>query len=173
MKKKLQHLWFYYKWYILAAALAVFLLVDFVVDLRTKPDPDYEVGIITYQYVPEATRDALEATLAQAWGDRNGDGQALVRVNFYQYDADTAGAVDYANFMAAAVQLAADLQEEISCWFFTDNASLIHQKGDGMAELGLWSDVDALLDVDSDLLKDFEILAAKEEFAPLMDELLN
>ena len=40
MKKKIQNLWFYYKWYLIGGAAALLLLLNFWVQKRQMPSPD-------------------------------------------------------------------------------------------------------------------------------------
>lgn len=39
MKKKLEHIWYYYKWYILAAALVLLVAANFVGELGQRRQP--------------------------------------------------------------------------------------------------------------------------------------
>ena len=125
MKKKLSHIWLYYKWYILAAAVVLLLAGNHISELRSREHPDHEVAVVTGGYVSEGTREALKTQLEELWEDANGDGEVRVNVNFYQYDAETAHSMDTAAFMASAVQLAADFSIGISSAFFTDTPELL------------------------------------------------
>lgn len=125
MKQKLSHIWLYYKWYIIGAAVLLLLLGNHLWEIKAKEDPDHQVAVVTGGYVSEGCRDALARQLEQLWQDRDGDGKVKVTVNFYQYDAETAKSMDTASFMASAVQLAADFKLEISSVFFTDCPELL------------------------------------------------
>ena len=125
MKKKLGHVWLYYKWYILGAAVILLLLGNHISEVRSREDPDFQVAVVTGGYVSEGTREKLAEQLEGLWGDANGDGEGKVNVNFYQYDAETAASTDTASFMASAVQLAADFKIGISVCFFTDCPELL------------------------------------------------
>lgn len=135
MKKKWQHLWLYYKWYMIGGAAVLLLLVNFWVQKRQTPKPDYYISIVTGSYVPEEARDEMAAQLETVLDDRNGDGKVVVTVNLYQYNGHPQDAEDTSAFMAAAVQLAADLQEKISLCYITDSEELLNAD-DALVQLG-------------------------------------
>lgn len=130
MKKKWQHLWLYYKWYMIGGAAVLLLLVNFWVQKRQTPKPDYYISIVTGSYVPEGARDKIAAQLETVLDDRNGDGKVVVTVNLYQYNGRPQDAEDTSAFMAAAVQLAADLREGISLCYLTDGEELLNADGE-------------------------------------------
>ena len=86
MKKKLEHIWYYYKWYILAAALVLLVAANFVGELGQRRQPDGVVSIVTTSQVPEETVEKIRALFETLWGDRNQDGVTDVEVNVYAYD---------------------------------------------------------------------------------------
>ena len=135
MKKKWQHLWLYYKWYMIGGAAVLLLLVNFWVQKRQTPKPDYYISIVTGSYVPEEARDKIAAQLETVLNDRNGDGNVVVTVNLYRYNGRPQDAEDTSAFMAAAVQLAADLQEKISLCYITDSEELLNADG-ALVQLG-------------------------------------
>lgn len=130
MKKKLQNIWIYYKWYLLAAAVVLVLLADFAIEKGKKVEPDYQAAIVTGSAISEESQTRVQQILEVAWDDRNADGQVLVTVHFYQYDAAAMESEDTAVFMASAVQLAADLQLGESVCFFTDYPQLLEEGAD-------------------------------------------
>lgn len=129
MKKKWEHLWLYYKWYLIGGAAALLLLVNFWVQKRQTPSPDYSLSIVTGSVVSEEARDKMAAQLETVLDDRNGDGKVVVTVNLYRYNGRPQEAEDTSAFMAAAVQLAADLQEKISLCYITDSEELLNADG--------------------------------------------
>lgn len=129
MKKKMQNLWFYYKWYLIGGAAVLLLLVNFWVQKRQAPKPDYYVSIVTGSYVSEEVRDRMAVQLENALDDRNGDGEVVVTVNLYQYNGRPEEAEDTSAFTAAAVQLAADRQEKISVCYVTDCEEILNADG--------------------------------------------
>lgn len=135
MKKKWQHLWLYYKWYMIGGAAVLLLLVNFWVQKRQTQKPDYYISIVTGSYVPEEARDEMAAQLETVLDDRNGDGKVVVTVNLYRYNGRPQDAENTSAFMAAAVQLAADLQEKISLCYITDSEELLNADG-ALVQLG-------------------------------------
>lgn len=115
MKEKIQNLWFYYKWYLIAGAAVLLILLNFWSQKRQSPEPDYYFSIVTGTDIPQA--------------DRNGDGKVIVTVNLYQYNGRPDQVEDTAAFMAAAVQLTADLQEKISVCYAADCEALLNEDG--------------------------------------------
>ena len=63
MKKKLQNFWYYYKWYLVAAAVVAVLLVDFVAEKGKLVQPDYQAAIVTGSQISEERRAQLEERL--------------------------------------------------------------------------------------------------------------
>lgn len=125
MKKKLEHIWYYYKWYIVVGAMILSVVASFISERMSMVEPDWKIGLVTSQYVSEAERQALSARFSQVLPDRDGDGEILVDVMFYQYDGNTMEAENTASFMASAVQLAADLQNRESVYYLTDVPQLL------------------------------------------------
>ncbi len=147
MKKKLEHIWYYYKWYFLGALLILLPLLDFLSEKASRVTPDYQIGLVTAEYITEADRDALACSFAARLSDRDGDGQTLVHVNFYQYNGDTLSAADTAAFMASAVQLAADMENQISDYYLTDKPQLLLEAEPSLLQTdipGLYDTIDAI-----------------------------
>lgn len=130
MRKKLERLWLYYKWYLMAGAGVLLLLLNFWAQKARTPKPDYYVSIVTGNQISESTREGYAARLETVLDDRNGDGKVTVMVNLYRYDGRPGQAQDTSAFMAAAVQLAADLREGISLCYLTDGEELLNADGE-------------------------------------------
>ena len=130
MRKKLEHLWFYDKWYLMAGAGVLLLLLNFWAQKARTPKPDYYVSVVTGNQISESTREGYAARLETVLDDRNGDGKVTVMVNLYRYDGRPGQAQDTSAFMAAAVQLAADLREGISLCYLTDGEELLNADGE-------------------------------------------
>lgn len=130
MKKKLEHLWLYHKWYLIAGAGVLLLLLNFWAQKARTPKPDYYVSVVTGNQISEHTREDYAARLETVLDDRNGDGKVTVMVNLYRYDGQPGKAEDTSAFMAAAVQLAADLQEGISLCYLTDGEEVLNADGE-------------------------------------------
>lgn len=125
MKKKLEHIWYYYKWYFVVGAMILCVVLNFFSERAAMVEPDWKIGLVTSQYVSEGEREALAVRLCGILPDRDGDGEILVNVMFYQYDGNTMEAGDTASFMASAVQLAADLRNRESVYYLTDVPELL------------------------------------------------
>lgn len=130
MRKKLEHLWLYDKWYLMAGAGVLLLLLNFWAQKARTPKPDYYVSVVTGNQISESTREGYAARLETVLDDRNGDGKVTVMVNLYRYDGRPGQAQDTSAFMAAAVQLAADLREGISLCYLTDGEELLNAGGE-------------------------------------------
>ena len=130
MRKKLERLWFYDKWYLMAGAGVLLLLLNFWAQKARTPKPDYYVSVVTGNQISESTREGYAARLETVLDDRNGDGKVTVMVNLYRYDGRPDQAEDTSAFTAAAVQLAADLREGISLCYLTDGEELLNADGE-------------------------------------------
>ena len=86
MRKKLEHLWLYDKWYLMAGAGVLLLLLNFWAQKARTPKPDYYVSIVTGNQISESTREGYAARLETVLDDRNGDGKVTVMVNLYRDD---------------------------------------------------------------------------------------
>ena len=86
MRKKLEHLWLYDKWYLMAGAGVLLLLLNFWAQKAHPPKPDYYVSVVTGNQISESTREGYAARLETVLDDRNGDGKVTVMVNLYRYD---------------------------------------------------------------------------------------
>ena len=80
MRKKLERLWFYDKWYLMAGAGVLLLLLNFWAQKARTPKPDYYVSIVTGNQISESTREGYAARLETVLDDRNGDGKVTVMV---------------------------------------------------------------------------------------------
>ena len=125
MKKKLEHIWYYFKWYFAVGVMILSVVLSFISERAAMVEPDWKIGLVTRQYVTEEEREALAVRFCDILPDRDGDGETLVNVMFYQYDGNTMEAGDTASFMASAVQLAADLQNRESVYYLTDVPELL------------------------------------------------
>lgn len=158
MKKRLENIWYYYKWYIISAIVAVVVISNYFVEKSKIIEPDCQIGIVTKEYIPESIRDNLGELIGKIWGDTNGDGTCYAAVNFYQYDAQTMSAKDADGFMASAVQLAADIKKQVSIWYITDSPKLLLNADSELIKGKNYKDFSELMKIGADELKDFVIL---------------
>lgn len=135
MREKLRNFWYYDKWYVLAAALLLVLALNFIAQKKQTPKPDVQIAVVSMQAPDESGQARLSALAAEAWQDADGT-RPCVQVNVYAYDADPAAAEDTAQFMAASVQLAADLQNRISAVYITDTPQLLLDADDTLRTAG-------------------------------------
>ncbi len=77
---KWENFWYHYKWYVAAAAFALFVIGVIVWEAVTKVEPDYRVALVTKEAVSEEALLRLEIVLEQGAVDRNGDGEVTVDV---------------------------------------------------------------------------------------------
>lgn len=156
--KKMENIWYYYKWYILAAILILIMAGNYFTEKTRFMEPDCQVGIVTEKYIPETIREELEKKIEIVWGDTNGDGQSCAAVFLYQYDADTKAASEANRFMASAVQLAADIENKSSVWYLTDMPMLLTEADQELTVGKKWKDSAMLMEIEDDLLKEYYIL---------------
>lgn len=162
MKKKLEHIWYYYKWYILAALLVVFVAVDFLGDIRQVRQPDGVVSIVTVSPVSQESVEKLRTLFTGLWGDRNGDGHVEIEVNVYAYDGKGSTGGDADAYAAAAVHLASEIRAGSTDLFLSDAAELM-QEAESLRCFGVWQDFDKLNQLDCGELTDFGVYAFPEK----------
>lgn len=124
-KKRRAANWWYYHWGMVAVGALVILGVAYVGHtLLNTVDPDESVAIVTAEALPDETLEALRQSLVACAADRNNDGQVVVEVNNYTWDAHpTAMQTDAQT--AGAVRINSDLAQGVSTlWFVEDPAGL-------------------------------------------------
>ncbi|MFU0831981.1 MAG: DUF4350 domain-containing protein [Oscillospiraceae bacterium] len=123
-RKKAENFWYYHKWHILAAMLAVIILIFLIRDL-TRPGVDYHIGMITSKYYPEEAVELLEENIATYAEDLNGDGRVMVEIIPYPITSEDS---DPKMKLANLVKLDADLAAGTSLLFITDEESFETQQ---------------------------------------------
>ncbi len=88
-KKKLEHIWFYYKWYIVAAAVLLFAVAVSMVQVLSKPNYDLTVLWSQSGRVSARTVELAAEELEKYCPDFNGDGEINVDVRFVGLDEST------------------------------------------------------------------------------------
>lgn len=133
-KSRWDNFWYYHKWHVVFAAAGVILVALFIKDLNA-PRADFEIGMITEDYIPEETVSLLQDEIAKYAEDLNGDGRVMVQVNSYPVTSSAAqpGAAqsqpEMAELQAAArIKLDADLAAGQSFLFLTDETSFEQQQ---------------------------------------------
>lgn len=140
-RQRVENAWFYYKWHVIGSAFAIVLITLFVHDIVTNVSPDYQLAVMTPNYLSDEVTQKLEQALLPLVDDLNGDGKTLVTVVTYQMavpGAQTASApvVDPNMQMAATTRMAADAQMIESLLFITDYPAEYHQS----TEMFLYND---------------------------------
>lgn len=140
MKGKLENWWFYHKWHLLIAIVAVSLLAGFLHDVIVARErtPDYQFAYVGADPLPDDTESALENALSAIGEDLNGDGRVIVAVNQYatyeniiqtQRDLEEMGDGDLAmQAEASYVGLVTDLSSNDSFFFLLDDPEGFQRK---------------------------------------------
>lgn len=123
-RKKAENFWYYHKWHILAAVVAIIILF-FVIRDMSSPKADYQIGMITSQYYPQQVVELLEKSIEPYAEDLNGDGRVIVQINPYSIISEDNGPQLR---LANQVKLDADLSSGISMLFITDEESFQTQQ---------------------------------------------
>lgn len=101
--KKLQNLWYYYKYYVLFGALVLVAIIIATVSCANKKSFDVNVLYMTHEYAD--IYDELDTLFSGYTNDLNGDGEANAQVITISYgttlkEAQSAGATRAANLAA-------------------------------------------------------------------------
>lgn len=113
--------------------MAVLLVGMFVYDIATRVNPDYQIGLLTPDYMGDETKTELEQLLASAADDRNGDGQTVVSVAVYNMTVEGQAQTDPTAQMAAVTRLSADLQGTEVMLMLTNYPQEYHKNGEMFA----------------------------------------
>lgn len=82
--------WHYHKWQVVIVLAVLAVLAAIVKDTFFRTKPDYQIGYVGVQELPQDTAEALTTALESFCDDRNGDGQVVVQLNQYAIDLATA-----------------------------------------------------------------------------------
>lgn len=135
-RKKIENFWFYHKNHLLIGLAAVLVLAYLGIQKLSTPKPDYHIGLVRAEALPEADFAALEEAFTAAGEDLNGDGQVLVQIHTYYTNlADTAENAGVNN--ADAVQaLDADLIGAMSGIFLLEDVDTFLEITNGLVSGG-------------------------------------
>ncbi len=163
---------------VLAIVGCVSLALGVIRTLVNIQEPDLQIAVVHADSLPDAVVSALEDSLAEAVGDLNGDGAAVVLVNDYQVVFD--GSATNADVQTAgSTLLVTDIAGNESSLFVVEDADsfleLYENKVDGEAAK-TWSEYPILAGLDAgtystvvdieenlsgqDLLADYTVFAA-------------
>lgn len=119
-KEKIDNFFFYYKWHLVAAAVALVLIGMFVHDLVSQVDADYTIGILSDYSLPAGVADGVQEQLVAFCDDRNGDGRVVVQLAEYTLPHDAAAEdSDPQTRMANVTRLMADTSSGTCMLFLT------------------------------------------------------
>lgn len=88
-KKKIEHIWFYYKWYIIAAIFFGFAAFICINQIVTRPNYDITILWAQTDRISAVSIDTSREELEKYCPDFNGDGEVHVDLRFIGLDADT------------------------------------------------------------------------------------
>lgn len=132
-KGKLQNFWYHRKWAVLVALFLAAVLAVCVTQCVNRVEPDLEVAVYCYRFLPDNTDALIEAYFEPMISDRNGDGKVKVQVINCTFD-ESSGNTQYQ--MTVRQKLQALIVADQSAMLF-----LCDQKGyDNLTELELLSD---------------------------------
>ena len=102
----------YHKWYVLAGAAVLALVLYILFGTVLAPKPDCRVAVVTRADLPVDVLDTLTQRFEEHTPDTNGDGRVLVQLESYVLDfgGSSTGMDAFASY-AGAEQLKADLEE--------------------------------------------------------------
>lgn len=106
-KKWWENIWYYYKWYIVGAAVALVFLILFLADCVFKVQPDFTLTYIGSLYnMGQVEAYQLEDKLAEVTKDINSDGRNAAKVNVIYLNKDTASEEMAAMYNMADIDMA-------------------------------------------------------------------
>lgn len=120
--------WHYHKWQVVAVVVVLAVAGTIAKDILFTTRPDYQVGYVGTQDLPEDTVTALETALTSFCDDRNGDGKVVVQLNQYAIDlskttedtapSDQRDTSDPYVRMALLTQLSSDISSNDGSYIF-------------------------------------------------------
>lgn len=123
--------WFYYsKWYLVAGAAGLILLVSILATTVGRTEPDYSFAYVGGHRFSAEFQASLEAALATLGQDLNGDGVVTVSVTSYIQTSESDEQQDYVSHM----QLIADVSAQSSVFFLVEDPQSFHQRYPLMAD---------------------------------------
>lgn len=121
-REKRKNFWYYHKFHILIAILCAAVLGWTVYVFVSQVSPDYQIAFVTVDDYPDTVIRQMEEQISTIAEDRNGDGQVVVRINYYHMlPEDTADANAY---LANAAKFQGDIAVGESMLFLIDDECL-------------------------------------------------
>lgn len=117
--------WFHYsKWYLVAGAAGLILLVSILATTFGRTEPDYCFAYVGGHRFSAEFQIALEEALATLGQDLNGDGVVTVSITSYIQTPESDEQQDYISHM----QLIADVSAQTSAFFLVEDPQAFHQR---------------------------------------------
>ncbi len=171
MKRKIQNLWFYYKKYILAGMIFCLFIGNQLYEQKKRIRSDYQIAFVTQEYISEDIRKQVIEVVTGFAEDINQDGIVYVTEYLYCYDANTETARNPSAFMAAAVQLAADLKEKESVLYITDCPDILMEADMELVYGTNWERIEELQSIVSGRLSGYAVLVREPKGSYLLDKM--
>lgn len=177
-KEKAANWWYYHRLHVGIGAVVLAVLIWLAADFFGRTLPDYQIGLVSQQYIPETALTELGAALSAYGLDLNGDGSVVVQVNGYQLslgsDEEESAAsaassstvtttVDSYTQMAGFTTLSGDLTTRTSLIFLTDDPEGLQ------TSFSLLAAADGSLPPEGSGLEDVELFAFSD--CPALTEL--
>lgn len=129
-KKKLEHILYYYKWYILGGAALIWLLAALIITIFSGRKESLISGIFINTATSEAGYSYLEEGYWEACGSDSDTEAELVTARYLSFDSEVISEEDEASFLLVSGMLAARsldyiiTDEETLAGFWTEEAVL-------------------------------------------------
>lgn len=140
------------RWPLVAGGvLCASLLLGTVNVLLSRREPDVQIAVVHAQPLPDGVRGALERSLADLVGDRNGDGRAVAQVNDYTVVFD-GSAVSPDMQTAGSTLLVTDVAAGVSALYLVeDPQEFLGRYADQVntGRIALWKDCPSLTALDA------------------------
>lgn len=139
-KKRWNNWWYYNKWYVVAAVVALALLIDFghSVWVNRMNEPDFQIAYMG-SMLPQDTVERLEQAFTELAPDANGDGQVIVTLNQYNLytspETEDPAPIDPAINVAAQTKLSVDLQTAQSFLFLMPDPEKFQQEAQALSRI--------------------------------------
>ena len=108
-QQRIRNWWDYHTGWVVFGIIAVLLGGLLIHDMFFRPEPDYRIGYVSTELLPDEVVAGLRESLQQLGADQNGDGRVLVEVTTYDLGFDEQSQLDVDATSAGMTSLTADL----------------------------------------------------------------
>lgn len=130
-KEKFLNWLYYYKWYLVAAAVMIGVLLDIGLHIlnERRNAPDYQIAYIGSSVLPNDTEAALTEAFSALGTDANENGNVRTVLNSYALDgADETTAAELGEYSAASqIRLIGDMENCESYFFLVDDPAHVQE----------------------------------------------